>query len=88
MKDTGQTGNRGERAETRAMGGKKRNFCFNLVIFCYLGSTKLPLTDIKVYYETQYFKKCHSDSGIGRGVNRSEYGAQHILEHLQKLSVL
>ena len=69
------------------MAGKKGNICCNLAIFCYLGSKKLALTDIKVYYETQYFKKCHTDSGIGRDVNRSEYSAQNILEHLHKFSV-
>ena len=87
MKDTDQTANRGEKDEPTAVAGKKGNFCFNLVIFCYLGSTKLALTDIKVYYETQDFRKCHTDSGIGRDVNRSEYSAQNILEHLQKFSV-
>lgn len=85
-RDTDQTANRGERTETRAMAGKRGNFCFNSIIFCYLGSTKLALTDIKIYYRTQHFKKCHTDSGIGRNVSRSEYSVQNRLENIQKFN--
>lgn len=40
------------------------------------GSIKPALIDTKIYYKPQRFKKCHTDSGIDRNVNRSEYSVQ------------